>query len=149
VPTADLITRLGDVVRIAPNEIVFFSAQALNGKLAQFPVCSDIGAPLTKAMLDIVMSGQKGKPTFTKTEHYFVFGKHVGIASERNPETHRILRKALSPAFSPKAIREHDVDCHKVVDLALAKLERRGTKGEGVNVSEVSLCKDRKLFDRD
>jgi len=35
------------------------------------------------------------------------------------------------------------------VDLALAKLERRGTKGEGVNVSEVSLCKDGKLFDRD
>lgn len=37
--TADLITRLGDVVRIAPNEVVFFSAQALSGKLAQFPVC--------------------------------------------------------------------------------------------------------------
>lgn len=84
------------------------------------------------------MSGAKGKPTFTKTEHYFVFGKHVGIASERNPETHRILRKALSPAFSPKSIREHDVDCHKVVDLALTKLERRGAKGEGANVSEVS-----------
>lgn len=104
---------------------------------------------INEALLDIVMSGQKGKPTFTKTEHYFVFGKHVGIASERNPETHRILRKALSPAFSPKSIREHDVDCHQVVDLALTKLERRGAKGEGANVSEVSLYRDEKLLGTD
>jgi hypothetical protein len=85
------------------------------------------------------MSGTKGRPTFTKTEHYFVFGKHVGIASERNPEKHRVIRKALSPAFSPRAIRAHDEYCHRVVDTALDGLERRGAMGEGANMSDVRL----------
>ncbi|KAI1274257.1 cytochrome P450 [Xylaria sp. FL0933] len=111
----NVLKKYGDVVRIAPNEVVFFTAQALN---------------------DIVMSGTKGKPTFIKTEHYFVFGKHAGIASERDPDVHRSVRKALSPAFSPRAIRDQDVVLHRIVDAAIDKLERRGIAGQGANMSD-------------
>lgn len=84
------------------------------------------------------MSGTKGKPTFTKTEFYLVFGQYAGIAAEDDPEKHRKVRKAMAPAFSPRHIKEMDVAMHRIIDDAIAKLEKHGAGKDGVNMSEAS-----------
>lgn len=85
------------------------------------------------------MSGTKGKPTFRKTEFYPELGKVAGIAAEKDPEKHRVVRKTLSPAFAPRALKDQDIALHRVTDHFVKKLEELGNVDKGVNMSEVRL----------
>ncbi|KAI5918478.1 cytochrome P450 [Camillea tinctor] len=107
--------KYGDVVRVAPNQVVFFTPEA---------------------QTDILMSGTKGRPTFRKTEFYPVFGKIAGIAAEKDPDKHRVVRKNLAPAFSPHALKEQDISLHRVTDRFVEKLEGLGGAEKGINMSE-------------
>ena len=54
------LEQYGDVVRIAPNEVVFMRPQAA---------------------VDILMSGTKQRPTFIKADFQHIGGEHAGIAA--------------------------------------------------------------------
>ncbi|KAK1996637.1 cytochrome P450 [Colletotrichum falcatum] len=108
------IKKYGDVVRIGPNEVVFFSVQAMN---------------------DIMLSGTKGKPLFRKSNFYFILGQHAGIAAEPDPEKHRTIRKWMAPAFGPRALKEQDPVLHKVIDYAVNKMAIKGDTPEGIEMT--------------
>nr|CDP31274.1 Putative cytochrome P450 E-class, group I [Podospora anserina S mat+] len=108
------LKKYGDVVRIAPNEIVFFTVQAQN---------------------DILLSGTKGKPAFRKSSFYFKIGPHTGLAAESDPEKHRTIRKWMAPAFSPRALKEQDPVLHGVVDKAINKMAQKGDTPEGMDLT--------------
>ncbi|KAI1116690.1 cytochrome P450 [Nemania sp. NC0429] len=80
-----VLREFGDVVRVAPNELVFLSP---------------------KAYTDIYASSIDGLPAFVKSDLLDTGDKHEGLASERNISKHRAARKKLAPAFSPRALRE-------------------------------------------
>ncbi|KAI1746168.1 cytochrome P450 [Xylaria scruposa] len=95
--------RYGDVVRIAPNELAFFRVEA---------------------QIDILMAGtNRGRPPFIKTELHRIRGKHAGIAFDPDPESHRIVRKMLVPAFNPRALKEQEPALHVHIDNFISKLE--------------------------
>ncbi|KAI1738094.1 cytochrome P450 [Xylaria scruposa] len=109
------IKKYGDVVRIAPNEVVFFTVQAQN---------------------DILLSGTKGKPAFRKSNFYFKIGPHSGIAAEADPEKHRIIRKWMAPAFAPRALQEQDPVLHRVIDYSINKMALKGDVPEGIDMTQ-------------
>ena len=87
---------------------------------------------------DILLGGSKGKPAFRKSNFYFKLGPHAGIAAEPDPEKHRITRKWMAPAFSPRALKEQDPILHKVVDNAIDKMALKGGGPEGIDMTLVS-----------
>ncbi|KAI1176374.1 cytochrome P450 [Nemania sp. FL0916] len=93
--------KYGDVVRIAPNELAFFRVEA---------------------QTDILMAGTKGRSPFIKTELQRIRGKHAGIAADPDPETHRVVRKMLAPAFNPRALKEQEPALHVHIDNFIRKL---------------------------
>ncbi|KAI4602264.1 hypothetical protein KJ359_009503 [Pestalotiopsis sp. 9143b] len=88
----DIHHKYGDVVRIAPNELSFYSPQS------------------------------KSPPR---------------IVSARDPEVHARQRKALSHAFSAKALRGQETIVHEYVDLFIQQLSRLGNAGQkAIDASE-------------
>lgn len=112
-----VLEQYGDVVRIAPNEVVFIRPEAA---------------------FDILMSGTKQRPTFIKTDFQSHGGDNAGIATELDVEKHRAVRKMLAPAFSPRAIKEQEAALHGHVDHFIRQLEKLGTGEQGVDMREVS-----------
>ena len=51
-----------------------------------------------------------------------VKGEHAGIAADPNPETHRVVRKMLAPAFSRRALKEQEPAIHQHIDRLIEKL---------------------------
>jgi hypothetical protein len=87
--------------------------------------------------IDILMAGStKGRSPFIKTEIQRWKGEHAGIAADPDPEKHRAVRKILSPAFNPRALKEQEPILHVHMDAFIRKLEEGSAKG-GVDVSEV------------
>ncbi|OOO06596.1 cytochrome P450 [Aspergillus oryzae] len=79
--------RLGDIVRISPNELSFASVESWKA------IYQPKSAPLVKS------------------EFYEIYGSGFNslcIGSERNPETHSRMRKSLAAAFSTKALLEQE-----------------------------------------
>ena len=112
-----VLEQYGDVVRIAPNEVVFMRPQAA---------------------VDILMSGTKQRPTFIKTDFQHIGGEHAGIAADPDVEKHRAVRKMLAPAFNPRALKEQEPALHEHIDRFIRQLEKLGTGEQGVDMREVS-----------
>ncbi|KAL8383419.1 hypothetical protein RB595_006937 [Gaeumannomyces hyphopodioides] len=106
--------KYGDVVRIAPNELVFVTP---------------------KAYTDIYTGTINGRPAFVKSDLLSTGDKYEGLASERDIDKHRAARKQLSPAFSPRALRQYEPVVNSHVDDFASKLESLGTGPQGVDVS--------------
>ncbi|KAK4180645.1 cytochrome P450 [Triangularia setosa] len=104
----------GDVVRIAPNELVFITP---------------------KAYTDIYTSSINGRPGFVKSDLLDTGDKYEGLASERDIDKHRAARKQLAPAFSPKALRQYEPVLHKHIDGFVSKLEGSSAPHEGVDIA--------------
>ncbi|KAJ2989935.1 hypothetical protein NUW58_g2258 [Xylaria curta] len=104
----------GDIVRIAPNELVFASP---------------------KAFTDIYTSHDKGLETFHKTDiHDFARDRDGGLIWEQDPVKHRKVAKQMAPAFSAKATRSKDPTLHKYVNLFVEKMKEVGEKAGGVSL---------------
>ncbi|ETS78591.1 hypothetical protein PFICI_10653 [Pestalotiopsis fici W106-1] len=104
----------GDIVRIAPNELSFASPQSYQ---------------------DIYGHVSKGRGRFLKTEFYD--NGPPRIVSARDPEVHARQRKALSHAFSAKALRGQETIVHQYVDLFVEQLSRLGNAGKkAIDASE-------------
>lgn len=67
--------------------------------------------------------------------------KHEGIAAERDPEKHRVIRKQLVPAFNPRALKEQEPALHTRMDTFIEKLALSGNNPKGINMPEVSIQK--------
>ncbi|KAH9238577.1 hypothetical protein K456DRAFT_1826866 [Colletotrichum gloeosporioides 23] len=104
----------GDVVRIAPNDLVFRTPQAYK---------------------DIYGSTRR-REIFVKTDMQdlseFTGFPDLGVAAERNPETHAQVARALQPSFSSRVLQGCHGVIHQVVDEFVTQLERRGE----VNLTE-------------
>ncbi|KAI0117975.1 isotrichodermin C-15 hydroxylase [Nemania sp. FL0031] len=110
---ARALDKYGDVVRIAPNELVFVTPRAAS---------------------DIYASHTKNLEHFTKTD-FFIFGlEDNGLNWEMDPVKHRNDSKQLSPAFSLKSIRSKEQIVHQYIDDFVQKLKTHGPKPEGIDL---------------
>lgn len=101
---------LGPVVRTAPNELSFNTAQSW------------------KDIYDF----RQGHLTFIKSEFYDggSFADRCGsIVSERDPRVHGIMRKYLSHAFSQRSLIEQEYLISKSVDSFIDKIGENSAHG--------------------
>lgn len=104
----EVLKRYGDVVRIAPNELVFLTPQA--GR-------------------DIHATHVKNLETFVKTD-FEDLGEDGGISFEIDPVKHREVAKKLAPAFSTRNTKAKEAVLHKYVDSFVEKMKTIGGKKE-------------------
>ena len=108
--TLKLHKKYGPVVRVAPNQLSFSSAQAWK----------DIYGP------------RPGHQTFVKSTFYSggnFADRAFSIVSERDPEKHREMRKHLSTVFSDRSLRDQEYLVSGVIDEFLIQLRRFGEGG--------------------
>lgn len=80
----------------------------------------------------------RDKSPFIKAEEIQrVKGEHAGIAADPNPETHRVVRKMLAPAFNRRALKGQEPAVHQHIDRLIEKLEVESN--EGADMREVWL----------
>ncbi|KAF2994233.1 hypothetical protein E8E14_002850 [Neopestalotiopsis sp. 37M] len=115
---ARALKKYGDVVRVAPNELVFITPQAFSGM--------DPTRDLWKMSLkrfnaksvnaDIYDTHTLGREHFPKTNFLDLgLGDH-GLSWEMDPERHHAKAKKLAPAFSTKALKAKEATMHKYTD---------------------------------
>ena len=103
----ELHERYGSVVRIAPNELSFSSAQSWKD----------------------IYGGRTLQNTFVKSTFYEggnFANQASSIVSERDPERHRSMHKYLSAAFSDASLKEQEYLISHVIDRFIAQI---GTYG--------------------
>ncbi|KAI1409860.1 cytochrome P450 [Hypoxylon sp. FL1857] len=112
----DALKKYGDVVRIAPNELVFVTPQAL---------------------ADLYGTHTKGLEAFVKTQiNNHGNDEHGGIIWEWDPVRHRQVARQLAPAFSGRALRAKEPTLHKYTDLFVKRMRSLGNTIDGVSLSE-------------
>ncbi|KAI1083758.1 isotrichodermin C-15 hydroxylase [Whalleya microplaca] len=104
---------IGDVVRIAPNELVFITPQAQN---------------------DIYASHTKNLEHFVRTDWLDPGLGENGITFELDPVKHRMVSKKLSPAFSLNSIKAKEPTLHKYIDYFIEKMKDIGASKSGVEL---------------
>ncbi|KAM7203149.1 Cytochrome P450 [Naviculisporaceae sp. PSN 640] len=108
--------KYGPVVRVAPNELSFNTAQSWKD----------------------IYAHRKGHETFVKSAFYdggnFADKAH-SIVSERDPEAHSEMRRYLSSAFSDRSLREQEHLIAKNVDAFIDQVGRLGSASEGVDMT--------------
>ncbi|KAG8157364.1 hypothetical protein KVR01_012748 [Diaporthe batatas] len=105
----------GPVVRIAPEELIFFNVEAYK---------------------DIYGHAYGGKRTFIKTD-FFNAGEEEGIATVKDPVEHSRQRKLLSHGFSQQSLRQQEDLVHQYVDMLLGQLQKMGSpSGSGIDLAE-------------
>ncbi|KAK7748731.1 hypothetical protein SLS53_000754 [Cytospora paraplurivora] len=110
---AELHRKYGDVVRIAPNALSFVTPQAYH---------------------DIYGHATHGKKRFLKNVWYQQ--DEPRITRVRDPASHAEQRRALSHAFSSRALRDQETVINQYVDLLLKQIGKLGSGGgNAVNVT--------------
>ncbi|KAL2291494.1 hypothetical protein FJTKL_12884 [Diaporthe vaccinii] len=107
------LKQYGDAVRIAPNELVFFSQQAFH---------------------DIHGTQVHGLETFVKTDLNRRGEESGGIIFEEDPVRHRQLAKQLAPAFSNRSLKTMEPTIHEHIDLFVQKMRTKSSSAEGVSL---------------
>ncbi|KAK3377292.1 cytochrome P450 [Lasiosphaeria ovina] len=111
----DALRQYGDVVRIAPNELVFVTPQAI----------ADIYGP-----------HDKGLEAWVKTD-FNNMGKGLGgIVWEEDPVRHRAVARQLHPAFSSRNVRALEPLVHRHIDYFVARMAELGGAAAGVDVAQ-------------
>jgi hypothetical protein len=116
---ASLLTILGTVFRVSPNELSFCST----------------------ASWKAIYGHRAGQPALIKSPFYDMYGasfKSLCIGSERSPEKHARMKKSLAPAFSAKALAEQEDIVSSCVDRFVAKIGECSSKavGRGFNMTK-------------
>jgi cytochrome P450 len=107
----------GPVVRTAPNELSFNTAQA-------FKDIYDFGT---------------GKRCLIKSDFYEggTFADQCGsIVSERDPDKHGQMRRFLSHAFSQRSLAEQEPLIASVIDTFMRALEAKAKEGTVLDIAE-------------
>ncbi|KAL5338154.1 cytochrome P450 [Aspergillus crustosus] len=110
----DAHRRYGDIVRIAPNELSFSTAQAFR---------------------DIYGAPSKTRKLFRKSDRFYDNG-HSNIAFVRDPVEHARQYRMFAPQFRPSAVRTQEPIVHAHADLWLDQITSRElTFGESFNAT--------------
>lgn len=110
----DLHKRYGDIVRIAPNELSFASVDSYR---------------------DIYSHASKTRRPFEKGPSYERDKKFPSIV-DATGQDHRTQRRALSHAFSAKALRDQEDVVQQYVNLFTAQLGTWSSQSDGINIVE-------------
>jgi cytochrome P450 len=101
---------------------------------------NEISFASTQAQQDIYGHPKAGKDPFLKSGFYKSFDNaKPSISRMRDPEEHRQARKALSHAFSTKALRDQQDIVLKYVHLLVKQVKAKGDTEEGIDLNDVSL----------
>ncbi|KAG8162989.1 hypothetical protein KVR01_007467 [Diaporthe batatas] len=107
--------KYGPVVRVAPNELSFNTAQSWRD----------------------IYEKKKGYATFIKSDFYdggnFAAEAH-SIVSERDPDEHANMRRYLRDAFSDRSLREQEYLISEVIDRFVTKIGDEGKDGPGIDI---------------
>ncbi|CAJ2510910.1 Uu.00g065350.m01.CDS01 [Anthostomella pinea] len=117
--TEDVLRKYGDVVRIAPNELLFLTPQAF---------------------IDIHTSHVGSLETFVKTDLNDRGDAHGGIAFERDPVRHRKVAKQISPAFSSRSITALEPTMHEHIDLFIKQMKTMEDSGKTERIDLAKWC---------
>lgn len=106
----------GDIVRIAPNELVFTT---------------------TSSFQDIQGHRTKGLPEFSKSKWFYspIPGRATEIISS-DREEHSMLRRTLAHGFSDKGLREQQPLITQYIDLLVQRLREHCEDGR----AELDMC---------
>ncbi|KAH7309879.1 cytochrome P450 [Stachybotrys elegans] len=113
----DLLEQYGDVVRIAPNELVFLTPQAAK---------------------DIYLAQEKNLELFVQVGYDALDTGDGGISGETNPVEHREIAKRLAPAFSSRNFKAKEPTIHKHIDLFVDKMKNIGAGPRGAELRQWS-----------
>jgi hypothetical protein len=125
---------LGDVVRIAPNELVFITPKAASGTTSRFSNCF---RTKLKKRQDIYGAHTKHIEHFPKTNFIDLGAGDQGLTWERDPVKHRQTSKTIAPAFSVKSTKEKEATIHKYIDLFVQKLRTLERRENGIELRTV------------
>ncbi|KAI1388756.1 cytochrome P450 [Hypoxylon trugodes] len=106
---------LSDVVRVAPNEIVFSTPRAVQ---------------------DIYNSVVKGQETSVKTDLMDFGTGDLGLTWETDPVKRRDVARKVFPAFSSKAIKAKEPTVQMYIDLFVDKMRELGDTTDGIDLYE-------------
>jgi hypothetical protein len=110
--------KLGDIVRVAPNELSFVSATAY------------------RAIYGMRLPGELKVP---KDKFYDMFGSGFAepcLASERDPNKAGQKRGLFAAAFSTKAQAEQELVMQRCIDFWIMKLGQAGGGLNGINMAK-------------
>ncbi|KAI1121880.1 benzoate 4-monooxygenase cytochrome P450 [Nemania abortiva] len=113
----ELHNKYGHVVRIAPNEVSFSSAQSWKD----------------------IYGSRPGHKTFTKSEFYgtgsFANTGVVSLSNERKPHVHKEMRGYLAGAFSDRSVLEQEAIVAGSIELFLRLVGYLGSQQKELNMS--------------
>ncbi|ROW15259.1 hypothetical protein VPNG_03106 [Cytospora leucostoma] len=109
----EVLRNYGDVVRIAPNELVFLTPEAAR---------------------DIYLSHEKNLESFVKTDFEDLGEGDGGISFEIDPIKHREVARRLAPAFSIKNFKAKHATLDGYIDLFVDKMREVGGGERGVEM---------------
>ncbi|KAF7519351.1 hypothetical protein G7054_g13124 [Neopestalotiopsis clavispora] len=107
----------GDVVRIAPNELVFISPQAAK---------------------DIYLAQEKHLELFVQVGYDAVDTGDGGISGEPNPLRHYEIARRVAPAFSIRNFKAKEPIVHKHTDIFVQKMLEVGHRERGAEMQQWS-----------
>ncbi|KAH8647141.1 cytochrome P450 [Xylariales sp. PMI_506] len=100
--------KYGNVVRVAPDELIFGSVQSYK----------DIYGPTSK-----------NRKLFRKSKRFYDIGK-TNIVYEMDPNLHAARRDLFAPGFRAQALRDQEHIIHEHVDLLLEQMDRAAKDAE-------------------
>ncbi|KAI1121505.1 cytochrome P450 [Nemania abortiva] len=107
------LKKYGDVVRVAPNELVFITPQAF----------TDIYEPHTG-----------GLEHFRKTNFMDLGMGDNALLWEMDPVKHHKDAKKVAPAFGVRAIKEKEVTVNKYIEAFIQRMKEIGDEDEGIEL---------------
>jgi hypothetical protein len=125
---------LGDVVRIAPNELVFIAPKAASGTTSKF---SNYLRTKLKKTQDIYGTNNEHIEHFHKTNFIDLGAGDQGLTWERDPVKHRQTSKIIAPAFSVKSIKAKEATIHKYIGLFVQEMKTLESKEKGTELRRV------------
>ncbi|KAK4222261.1 hypothetical protein QBC38DRAFT_88306 [Podospora fimiseda] len=99
----------GPVLRIAPDEVTFADPDAYND----------------------ILQTKSGSPPFLKDHIWWTRqpGQPESLLSALDPEYHARMRKALTPGFTPRALKAQEQFIHRYADLLVERLQEKAADG--------------------
>ncbi|KAK3292010.1 cytochrome P450 [Chaetomium fimeti] len=110
-----VLREYGHVVRVGPNELVFFTPQAAT---------------------DIYGASVKHQEVFLKTDLMDFGAGDLGFIWESDPAKRKAVAKKILPAFSSKATKEKEPLVHAYLDLFVRRMKEVGGRPEGLPMND-------------
>ncbi|KAI0388270.1 hypothetical protein F5Y17DRAFT_453465 [Xylariaceae sp. FL0594] len=128
----------GDVVRIAPNELVFITPQAFTGEGCS-PNTYPASLRIDPCPQDIYEPHTSGLEHFPKRNFMDLGVGENALLWEMDPVKHHRDAKMVAPAFSARAIKEKEATMDKYINAFIQRMNEIGDKDEGIELKTVRV----------